>query len=154
MTDTTTTATSMSPIAGTGSRKGIVLWAASDHPSEGKIIPAYLLPGITGDLGPKMGEEMTWAEYAHDLEDRLVPSVKDGTEEPAQLPADLDPAWGPFVPGGMEVTYFEWSFWAREESYPPVAWEEIDLKTFAGHMAGKEADDHHNWVEDAARGYV
>ena len=153
-TDITTTATSMSPIAGTGSRKGIVLWADAAHPSEGKVLPAFLLPGNAGDDDPRMGDVASWEEYARDLEDRLVPSFTDGTEEPARLPADLDPSWGPYAPGGMEITYFEWGFWAREESYPPVAWGEIDLSTFAGHMAAKEAEDRHNWMEDAARGYV
>ena len=153
MTDITTSLT-LSPIAGTGSRSGIVLWADAAHPWEGKVLPAFLLPGDSGDLGPKMGAETTWAEYAHDLDDRLVMTFSDGTEEPARLPADLDPSWGPFAPGGMEVCYHEWGFWAREESYPPVAWEEISLSSFAGHMAGKEADDRHNYLEDAARGYV
>ncbi len=148
---TTTTTTDMTCLAGTGNAEGVSLWADRKHAWEGRVIPAYVLRGDWD--GPIMGEVVSWAEYAHGLEkEELV--YADGSSEPARLPAEMDPDWGPFVPGGMEVTYFEWAFWAREESYPPVAWEEVSLSSFAAHMAEKEADDRHNYLEDAARGYV
>jgi hypothetical protein len=156
-------------ISGTGifpiNGLSVALWVDSSHPWEGKVVPAqFKVAEKEEDVG-MMGREISWEEYAALLEadNAEIASLREADgemtysecgETPAQLPPEMDPSWGPFVPGGLEVTYWEYAFWAREESYPPVAWEEVSLTSFARHMAEKEADDRHNWIEDAARGYV
>jgi hypothetical protein len=144
---------------------GVALWVDSTNPWEGRVTPAEFKVAEREDDVGTMGREISWEEYAALLEADAAEyaalraaegemTYTETGEEPAQLPADLDPMWGPFAPGGMEVCYHEWGFWAREENYPPVPWVEITLASFTRHMAEKEADDRHNWVEDAARGYV